>query len=59
MATEEKARSSEDARLVMEKKLAEVEKKLEAAELKLAEVVSLNLAQVDAMAELKMALESL
>lgn len=59
MATEEKARSSEDARLVMEKKLAEAEKKLEAAELKLAEVVSLNLAQVDAMAELKMALESL
>lgn len=58
MATEEKARSSEEARLVMEKKLAEMEKKLREVELKLADVASLNLTQVDVMADLKTTLEA-
>lgn len=57
-AAKEKVRSSEEARLVMEKKLAETEKKLEEVELKLAEVANLNLTQVDTMANLKTALEA-
>lgn len=57
-AVEEKARSSEKARLAAEKKLAEVEEKLREAELKLAEAASLNLAQANAMADLKATLKA-
>ena len=43
-AAEKKAQSAEKARLVAERNLAEVEDKLGAIELKLAEAASLNLA---------------
>lgn len=48
----------EEVWLVMEKKLAEAEKKLREVDLKLAEAASLNLTQVDVMADLKAALEA-
>ena len=50
--------SSEKARLLAEKRLAEVEKKLGETELKCAQVESLNLAHAEEVAELKAALEA-
>ena len=44
--------------LVVERKLAEAEDKLGGIELKLAEVASLNLAQANEIADLKVALEA-
>ena len=57
-ATEKKAQSSEKARLVAERKLAEMEAKLGGIELKLVDAESLNLTYVDKIADLKAALET-
>ena len=57
-AAEKKAQSMEKARLVVKKKLTEMEVKLGDTELKLAEAESLNLAQADGIANLKAALEA-
>lgn len=57
-ATEEKARSLEQARLAAERKLTKAEDKLGEVELKLAKAASLNLAEADAMADLKATLEA-
>ena len=57
-AAKKKAQSSEKARLVAERNLAEAEDKLGAVELKLVEVASLNLAQADKIVDLKVALEA-
>ena len=57
-AVEKKAQSSKKARLVVEKKLTEIEVKLKGMELKLAEAESLNLAQADEITNLKVALEA-
>ena len=53
-----KAQSSKKARLLAEKRSAEVETKLWETELKLAQAESLNLAHVEEVAELKAALEA-
>ena len=55
---EKKAQSSKKAQLVAERNLAEVEDKLGAVELKLAEAASLNLAQADEITDLKATLEA-
>ena len=52
-AAKKKAQSTEKARLVVEKKLAEMKAKLGGTELKLAEAKSLNLAQANGIADLK------
>jgi len=57
-AVEKKAQSSEKSWSVAERKFAKVEDKMGGVELKLAEVVSLNLAQDDEIANLKAALEA-
>lgn len=57
-AAEEKAQSLEKAWLTTEKKLAEVEEKLGETELKLAKATSPNLAQANAMADLKATFET-
>ena len=55
---EKKAQSSKKARQLAKKRRAEVESWLEGIELKLAEANSLNLAQADQIADLKVALEA-
>ena len=55
---EKKAQSLEKARLLAEKRLADMKAKLAGTELKLAEVESLNLARVDEIGDLKVALEA-
>ena len=57
-ATEKKAQSLEKARLLVEEKLTEAEDRLGGIVLKLAEAISLNLAQADQIANLKAALEA-
>lgn len=57
-ADKKKAKSSEKARLVVERNLAEVEDKLGVVELKLAKVASLNLGQANEIANLKATLEA-
>ena len=57
-AAEKKAQSAKKARVVVEKKLAETESKLGGMELNLAEVESINLAQADEIANLKVALDA-
>ena len=57
-AAKKKAQSSEKARLVAERNLAEAEERLGGVELKLAKAASLNLAQVDEIANLKAALKA-
>ena len=57
-AAKKKAQSLEKAWLVAERKLVEAEYKMEGVELKLAEVTSLNLTQVNKIADLKAALEA-
>ena len=57
-AAKKKAQSLEKARLLVEEKLAEAEDRLGGIELKLAEAVSLNLAQANQLADLKAALEA-
>ena len=56
-AVEKKAAVSEKARVLAEKRSTELEMKLGSTELKLAEAESLNLAQTDELANLKVALE--
>ena len=56
--TEKKAQSLEKARQLAKKRIAEVEGRLEGVELKLAEANSLNLAQANQIADLKVALEA-
>lgn len=55
---EKKAIASEKARALAEKRLTELEMKLGGTELKLVKAESLNLAQVDELADLKAALEA-
>lgn len=55
---EKKAQSSEKARLVAENKLAEAKTKLGGMELKPVEAKSLNLAHVDEITDLKVALKA-
>ena len=57
-AAKKKAQSLEKARLLAKEKLAEAEDWLGGIELKLAEAVSLNLAQANQIADLKVALEA-
>lgn len=57
-AVEKKAQASEKARTLAKKRLAEMGVKLGGTELKLAEAESLNLAQIDEIANLKVALEA-
>ena len=57
-ATEKEAQVSEKARILVEKRLTEKDVKLGGTELKLAKVESLNLAQADEIANLKVALEA-
>ena len=57
-AIEKKAQFAEKARLVVEKKLIELEVKLGGTELKLVDAESLNLVQVDEIADPKAALEA-
>ena len=57
-AIEKKAQFAEKARLVVEKKLTELEVKLGGTELKLVEAESLNLVQADEIADPKAALEA-
>ena len=57
-AAEKKAQSLEKSRLVVGRNLAEVEDKLGAIKLKMAEAASLNLAQANEIADLKVALEA-
>ena len=57
-AVEKKAQASEKAWILAEKRLTEMDVKLGGTELKLAEAKSLNLAQVDEIADLKAALEA-
>ena len=57
-AIEKKARSAKKAWLVAKKKLTEAEVRLGSAELKLAEPESANLAQVDEIADLKVAFDA-
>lgn len=57
-AAENKAQSSKKARLAVERKLAEAKDKLGAMELKLVEAASLNLAQANELANLKVALKA-
>ena len=55
---EKKAKVAEMAQLVVEKKLVEVEEKLEGIKLKLAQAESLTLAQADEISDLKVALDT-
>ena len=55
-ATEKKARAFEKARILAELRLTKMDVKLGSTELKLAEMESLNLAQVDEITDLKAAL---
>ena len=57
-ATEKRVQLAKKAQLVAEKNVTEVEVNLGSAELKLAEVESLNLSQADELADLKTALET-
>ena len=57
-ATEKKANASKKARVLAEKRLMEMEMKLGGTEFKLVEAKSLNLTQVDEIADLKAALEA-
>lgn len=57
-AAEEKAQSAEKARLAAKRKLAEAENKLGEVEVKLVEAASLNLAQANAIANLKATVEA-
>ena len=57
-AVEKRAQSSEKGRQAAEKERVEVENRLKAAKLKLAEANSLNLAQADQIADLKVALKA-
>lgn len=58
MNAEKRAQAAEKARALAEQKLTKMDVKLGGTELKLAEVESLNLAQVDEIADLKAALEA-
>ena len=58
VTTEKKAAASEKARVSTEKKSSKLEAKLGEVELKLAEAASLNTAQAEEMADLKVALEA-
>ena len=57
-ATEKRAQTAKKARLVAEKKLAEVEAKLGGIKIKLTEAESLTMAQADEIADLKAALDA-
>ena len=57
-AVKNKAQTAENARVVAEKKLAEVRAKLGGIELKLAKAKSLTLAQADEIANLKVAFDA-
>ena len=57
-AVEKKANASEKARALAEKRLTEMEMKLEGTKLKLVEVESLNLSQADEIIDLKASLEA-
>ena len=58
-AAEKRAQAFEKARILAERRLTEMDVKLGGTELKLAEAESLNLAQVDEIADLKVALAAL
>jgi len=55
-AAKKRAQAFEKARILAERRLTEMDVKLGGIELKLAEAESLNLAQVDEIADLKVAL---
>ena len=57
-AVEKKANASEKARALAEKRLTEMEMKLEGTKLKLAEAESLNLSQANEIIDLKASLEA-